>query len=69
MQINKAILLLMTVFCGYTYTEDVTKVLQNGLDGYSGCFDSYVLRTEDDSSTFTQNYEDSVYLSTADCPS
>ncbi len=69
MQIHKVILLVMTIFCWYTYTEDVTKVLQNGFNGYNGCFDSYVLGTEDDSSTFTQNYEGSVYLSTADCPS
>ena len=48
--------------------EDVTKVLQNGLNGYDGCVDSYLYRSGLDSSTYTQNFGNEEYLITANWP-
>ncbi len=45
--------------------DEISKVLQNGFNGYSGCVDSYLYRKGDDPSSVDQNYNDNPYLMTA----
>jgi hypothetical protein len=62
----KKIFVLVLLSCMHTaQAEDVTKVLQNGLNGYDGCIDSYLYRSGLDSSTFTQNFGNDIYFLTA----
>ncbi len=65
MPIKRILLLIMGALCFFSSAEDVTTVLQNNLNGYEGCSDSYLFRTTDDSSTFTQNFGSENYLVTA----
>jgi hypothetical protein len=37
--------LLISIICITIYAKDTTIILQNGLNGYFGCIDSYVYRT------------------------
>ena len=63
---SKRILLpILFLFIYSGNAADVTKVLQNGLNGYDGCSDSYLYRSGLDSSTFTQNFGDEEYIITA----
>lgn len=41
-KVAKVLLFLVFAAAQITYGDVVTKVLQNGLDGYSGCEDSYI---------------------------
>ncbi len=68
MWIINSVVLILFFFIYNAEAWDVTKVLQNGLNGYNGCFDSYIHKSEDDSSMFTQNFGNDSCLSTADCP-
>ena len=61
----KIILLTLFIFACIGNAADVTKVLQTGLNGYDGCYDSYLYRSGLDSSTFTQNFGDEEYIITA----
>lgn len=64
--IKKIIISITIVFCLITtYADEILKVLQNGLNGYNGCVDSYLYRKGDDPSSVDQNYNDSPYLMTA----
>ena len=45
--------------------QPVTKVLQNGLNSYNSCFDSYLYRLGTDPSTFSQNFGNDNNLMTA----
>lgn len=62
--INSIVLILFFFICNIE-AWDVTKVLQNGLNGYDGCFDSYMYRSGLDSSTFIQNFGNDIYILTA----
>ena len=62
----KKIFLLIGFFCVFCINaEDITRVLQNGLNGYQGCTDSYMYRAGLDSSTFYQNHGNEELLLTA----
>ena len=65
MSISRVLLLITSFFICIGNAADVIKVLQNGLNGYDGCFDSYLYRSGLDSSTFTQNFGDDEYIITA----
>lgn len=65
MLIRKLLLPVIFLFICIVNAEDVTKVLQNGLNGYAGCVDSYLYRSGLDSSTFTQNFGNEEYIITA----
>lgn len=66
---TKKIFVLVLFFCiNIAKAEDVTVVLQNGLNGYNGCFDSYLCRDNGDSSSFTKNFGNDTNIITADCP-
>ncbi len=62
---KKITLLILCAFCFYSNADDITKVLQNGLNGYEGCTDSYMFKTDDDSSSFTKNFGSENFLVTA----
>ncbi len=47
------------------HAEDVTKVLQNGLNGYSGCTDSYIYRMGADPESVNMNFGSNELLKTA----
>ena len=65
MSISRVLLLITSFFICIGNAADVTKVLQNGLNGYDGCYDSYLYRSGLDSSTYTQNFGDEEYIITA----
>ncbi len=58
------ILLLLTLFI-FASADEKIKMLQNGLNSYTGCVDSYVYRKGDDPSSVDLNYNDNPYLMTA----
>ena len=66
--VKKIFILVFFCFIHAAMTEDVTVILQNGLNGYTGCFDSYVCRDNADSSSFTKNFANDTNIVTADCP-
>ncbi len=60
-------ILVLFLFSFYTPASK-TKILQNGLNGYNGCVDSYIHSSDDDSSMVTQNFGDDERIVTANCP-
>ena len=64
---NRKIQLLLGIFisCAFLSAEEVTKVLQNGLNDYAGCKDTYLYRIGDDPSSVDKNFHDNPYLMTA----
>jgi hypothetical protein len=65
MLIKRLFIFVGILFIFIINAEDFTKVLQNDLNGYQGCTDSYIYRSGLDSSTLYQNYGDEEYFLTA----
>lgn len=63
LKIQIFLLIILAIFS--LSAEDITKVLQNGLNGYQGCTDTYIYRSGLDSSTFYQNHGSEEFLRTA----
>ncbi len=42
---NSKFLFILLIFTCFQFSFSETKVLQNGLEGYSGCEDSYITTT------------------------
>lgn len=59
--------ILFSVFICFTslFAEDITKVLQNGLNGYTGCTDSYLYSIGAIPSSVNMNFGDDELLKTA----
>jgi len=68
MWIKKLFILVLFGCIPAALTEEVTVILQNGLNGYQGCVDSYLCRDNTDSSSFTKNFGNDTNIITADCP-
>ena len=65
MNLKKCVILLFLITETFLFADEITKVLQNGLNGYNDCMDSYVYRKGDDPSSVDQNFGDNPYLMTA----
>jgi len=65
MQKKIKITCIVSLFFAALFAEEVTKVLQNGINGYAGCTDSYLYRVGAIPSSDTMNFGDVEDLKTA----
>jgi len=56
---------IVSLFFAALFAEEITRVLQNGHNGYVGCTDSYLYRVGAIPSSDTMNFGDAEELKTA----
>lgn len=65
MNFKKLVVMLFLVIVTILSADEITKVLQNGLNEYNDCMDSYIYRKGNDPSSVDMNFSDNPYLMTA----
>lgn len=71
---KKSILVAVALLSSSIWSAEVTKVLQNGSEGYTGCVDSYIKQKSDVANVGAwlyqnDNYKDSQTVESAWCMS